>query len=624
MISGKKVWLSILCFIMCFLTMGTANTVYAQTKQAELTTLEQQRDLVVMFTFDKEVVDITFISPSGERFTTSDATVEMAEGDLWSTYRISGAESGTWSVEYDLKRNEGIQYSIVEENYGLWLQYLTLSEVADEKMTVGFEADCETEEIRYTYEIYAVNTENTDSVQKVASGSADSNEEIEKEVSLSALSSGTYQLRMEVSYAQSDAELFDSMLSEEFTFTSSREPEQIENYRIDIDAGNSVFDVSWEDFAQWGNDAYRLVVYGDASNPIYDGTLDKNVTFSGVTFPKDTTKLSVSLYYKEDGIWSAPLNKEIDLVNGEYLKLRTNEVTGDEQFILDYSVAAPRTLDISINGGEKSQYQLKESGYLSVPMEQGNNSVYAEFESDNLVFYVIKSDIYFDAYPAELILYEDLDGKTFHTDKVDILGRVEGGNSLLANGEAITIDEAGEFAFPFDLSEGENVLTLEVSDANGNSAVQKLTLYKMSSIAGVSFNVGNWTKMLPLVTALLASAVISLLAVLFLKKKEKKVNTNSKKHLLGWILTGLVIALGEAFCIYEFIVHYLFSKSLSFLEMAERSTQEASKYLNMKNVFGIAAGVGGIIFIVYVVSIFMACKIAKRKQNKVTDNVVKE
>lgn len=86
-------------------------------KQVVLVTTTKENDLVVNFIFDKEIVDIIFISPSGERLAIGDDGVAFADGDRWRTYRISDAEVGDWSIEYDLGENEFIDYSIIEDDF---------------------------------------------------------------------------------------------------------------------------------------------------------------------------------------------------------------------------------------------------------------------------------------------------------------------------------------------------------------------------------------------------------------------------------------------------------------------------------------------------------------------------
>lgn len=86
-------------------------------KQVVLVTTTTEKDLVVNFIFDKEIIDIIFISPSGKRLAIGDDGVASAYGDRWRTYRISDAEVGDWSVEYDLGENEFIDYSIIEDDF---------------------------------------------------------------------------------------------------------------------------------------------------------------------------------------------------------------------------------------------------------------------------------------------------------------------------------------------------------------------------------------------------------------------------------------------------------------------------------------------------------------------------
>ena len=69
-------------------------------------------DLDVTFTFPVEVVDIAFISPSGEYFYDFSEAVQDEE-NLISHYVIPNAEKGTWVIEYNLGANESFDYSIL-------------------------------------------------------------------------------------------------------------------------------------------------------------------------------------------------------------------------------------------------------------------------------------------------------------------------------------------------------------------------------------------------------------------------------------------------------------------------------------------------------------------------------
>ena len=606
--SDKKKWLWICLILMGFLLGTTGQTVHAAVKQAEITTTSKQGDLTVLFTFDKEVVDIAFISPSGAKKTAGDSDVEYSAGDLWSTYRIHDAVAGKWSVEYDLGANTGIDYSIIEDDYGLWLQYFTPGEIAEDRLPVTFEADYESEDVYYRYEIYAVSTTDSEEISLVSDGSAKANEEKEAEMNLSHLSSDTYVFRLEVYYQDGDVELFDSLQTEEISYTNPNEPESIENYKVLIDTDGFLCTVDWSDYAGWGDDAYRLNAEADGES-IYSGKLERNVTESSFTFSSEVKSLTLKLSYKRNNMWSAATVKTIDLEQ-ENLSNASGEITSSGQLGLAYKVAKERPLHVNING-EEGDYQVKEEGTLFFDLNEGNNTVYAEMETDNLVYYVVDTNVYCDFLPPEIKLYENLDGKTFYTDSAVILGKITGGDTLRIDGNVVEPDENGDFSCEVKLSLGENVVELEAEDANGNLVKRVLTLYKDTNMVnGVEAKKG-WLTFLPLFVSLFVSAVIILLSVLFLKKKDK---TEKKKRRGLLVVWDVCIGLAEGICIWQFVSRYLFGNSMAYLELAEKSAAEAARYLRMERIFGIASGAGLLLLFISILVTVLVFRHGKKKQ----------
>lgn len=408
--SSKKKIISVFCMLLLFAVGIPKQPVYAEAKQTEIITASAQEDLTVLFTFDNEIVDITFISPSGDKKTADDSDVEYAGGDLWSTYRISNAAAGTWSVEYDLGGNTEIIYSVIEDDYGLWIQYLNIKSVADDKAAITFEADFDSESIYYDYEVYALSTTRDGAIQRVSHGSTKANAEKEIEIRLSELSSDNYVFRLDVYYKEGGAELFDSAVSEAFDYFNPNEPDGIENYKVKVDADNLTCTVDWSDYAKWSYDGYRLIVNADGET-IYTGDLDSSVTINSILFAAETTILEIKLSYKDNDTWSAERIKTI-VLNDEQLSNTAGEVTNSVQLPIRYKVNKGRLLYVNVNGGEGT-YKVKEEGTLSFDLAEGINAVYAEIESDDLVFFVIDTDIYCDVNPPEIKLYDDLDGKTF-------------------------------------------------------------------------------------------------------------------------------------------------------------------------------------------------------------------
>ncbi len=612
----RKIWTVAGGYLLLFAClMLNAVSASAETKQAELITLERQGDLAVMFTFDSEPVDIVFISPSGQEKRVSDPDVEFTGGGLWSTYRISDAEAGTWLVEYDLKSNSGIDYSIIEDDFGLWIQYLEVDNadgekilsgggepgavsggqeektvLGEEQVSVRFEAECESEVLRYNYTLYAIDTLDTGANLMLSSGTARSGEEKQITVRLTSLSGGSYVLRLEVYYRTEAAEIFDSVDTMPFDYANPNEPNSMENFALDIDTGNLTCAVDWKAYAKWGHDSYRLSVYGDGQQ-VYSGELDKSVKAASVVFPEGTKELTVALSYKDNGVWSSPLSKTVDL-NREYIRLTTGEVTNAGQAALEYLVLSERLLELSVNGTEGS-FLLQDKGELSFDLVQGENHIHASIESEPLICLVIDKDIYFDPYPPEIKLFEGLDGKTFSGGSIDIPGKITGGSRMLVNGGEVKLGENGEFCVSVELAPGENVITIEALDVNGNSALMNLTLYRASKGLGADGARDGAPGLFPLLGALAASLLIIIFSAIFMRKKAKEPKTKERHEKVfrrwKWLLWDGVLAAASAACIYGFAVCYRRVNSMAFLELAEKSASTAVRYLRLEKAFAIAS-----------------------------------
>lgn len=611
-INKRILWMcSIVMILMLTFIHGP---VYAAAKQSEIITTTTQEDLTVMFTFDKEVVDIIFLSPSGERKTAADSDVTVSSGDLWSTYRISNAEVGKWSVEYDLGSNSEISYSVIEDNYGLWLQYLDLKKVSDEKVALSFEADFNDDNVYYGYEIYAISTIDSQAISKISDGNAKANEEKTVEVDLSRLSSDVYVFRVDAYYQDDTAELFDSLESKQYDYTNPNEPTVIDDYKVFINADEFICNVDWSDYTNWSHDEYKIIVNADGEN-IYKAELENSVANDSILYSSGTKNLEIYLAYKDNGIWSAYKEKEINLEN-EMLNNVSGEVTNSSEMEIAYKVNKERSLYVSVNG-EEGNYKIKEEGTLAFNLIEGNNTVYAQIESDDLIYYIIDTSVYFDAKPPAIILFDDLDGKTFYSDSVTLIGRMAGGNILRIVGEEVPLSEDGVFSYEVKLSLGENVIEMEAEDANGNISLRILTLYKGSTLLNNSESKKGWIQFLPLLASALTSALVIVLSIAFMKKNVKVI-AKKKNTILVFVVWDMIVGIIDAGCIWQFVKRYLFSNSMGYFELAERSASDAAKYLRLKRFFGIASGAW---LIVLVISIFVTVLMGRHYKRKKQEGV---
>ena len=574
-------------FILCFLLLFSLFpfTAYTEPKQSIIANLSTPGDLTVMFTYDAEKVDITFISPSGERLGAGSEGVEMKEGDLWRTYRIKGAAAGDWSVEYDLGSNKAINYSILRDNYGLWIQYFTLGELKEDGIDLSFQADFEGENVYYTYEIYAISSSDPENRNKIMDGMASANEATAVHANLAALPGGDYTLRLDVHYNDGEAEVFDSVSTESFSYSNPNEKSEIEDYIVKIDKHEHTCTIDWSDFAEWSYQNYKLLVVADGET-IYKGEFDNDVKDSSIVFSEGTKNLEIQLAYRSDSIWSKYKVKKIDL-DKEYLSLKAEQITSSSQISLEYKVEKEREVKVSVNGKD-GQYKVKDSGFLSFDLEDMGNEIYAEMGVEDSVFYIVDSSVYSDTIPPSITLFENLDGKTFFTNSVTIMGKMTGGNELSIAGKAVTLDSSGNFTYVFPLSPGENVLEILAKDANGNAASRTLTLYRGGGVLNKKTDVKSWKSFFPAILGAVCSLFVMILSAFFMKKRGK----GEKKRgglLLPLVLFDGIFAVGTVLCAWQFVERFRFANSLKYLDLVEKSASKAAEYLKWERIFGLSA-----------------------------------
>lgn len=604
----KRKIIAFFCMIMFVISITTL-PVHAESKQVEIVSLNETGDLTVMFTFDKENVDISFISPSGQVITSDSSDVEFEKGDLWSTYRIKDAAKGTWKVEYDLKSNSEISYSIIEDEYGLWIQYINVMN-ADNDLEVVFKTDYDESDIYYSYEIYAVSTADANNIIKLTGGSAKANNEEKVKVNLKQLSSDEYVIRLDAFYDDGGVELFDTVLSEAIKYDNPNAPSEIEDFKVKIDMDEHICSVDWSDYTGWGCNGYKLIVIADGE-AIYNSEMENNTQSNSVLFSEGTKNIEIKLAYKTGDLWSTYKNKTINLEN-EFLRNITGTITNSSQIDLQYKTIKERLLNVIINE-EEGKYKVKEEGTLSFDLKEEINDVHAELEIEDNVYFIVEGSVYLDTTPPTIKLYDDLDGKTFYSDKTRILGEISGGEILKINDALIEVGEDGSFSYDVELSLGENVIEIICEDSNGNEADRILTLYRGASIFNAEENNQGWMSYLPLIASALTSVLLIILAFVFMKKKEKSSENRIKVY--PFVVWDVVVVLVDGVCWWQFVSRYIFSNSIKYLELAEKSASQAAQYIKWERIFGIIALAALVIFIFSVIlTIFISKKTKKSKE----------
>lgn len=630
----NKLAKTIMCFcIMLLLITGFSCPieVHAATKTADIVTLKEAEDLTVMFRYDKEIVDIVFIAPDGTRYAESNGNVKTSSGDLWKVYQIPDAQAGNWKVEYDLKGNTVIEYSIRDNAAGIWIREFKVDEQKSDALAMSFMAEQKENGSYYNYIISAIDTTNNECYElKRGNARAGTSETVD--VSLSELSSGTYEIQLQVYCRVGAAEVFDTSSTDAITYTNLSTPEKFANVSVKIDSANVSCLLDWKNAASWRDEEYRVIVKAE-NQVIFDAVLDASITDMDVTYPKDATALDISVSYKKDSVWSEPWTKTIDL-SKEYLTIEDIEVTGKGQIVLKYSVNGNTLLYIDIND-KKGEYNISNAKELIVDLVEGSNKIFAYFESSDQVIYLVEKTIFFDAYPPTITLFDAINGKTIKSGSFDILGSVSDTEKLWVNGQECEIGANGSFCARVELKAGENVITLEATDANGNSAVMSVTLYKDSILESNGF---SWIYLLVGVLVGGVVAVIAIFSAKFKKseqsevehveteeseskkskkakrekKKKEEAPKEKKKSKLGYIFIGLIaIAV-----IITWVLLYIYVGSLEFLVLAETATKRAMFVMLLYKGLTYLAIAAVIMLVVIILGKILLSKLAKRKAEK--------
>ena len=610
---------------------------FAEKKTAVITTLQSSGKLAVSFQFDKAEVPITLISPDNKRYSEGSDGLSVYRGDKWALYEIENAAAGEWQAEYDLGANSSITYHILEQEGGISIMEFSVSDITGSSAKAHFKVDRPGEQINYSYTITATdNTLYEGEDVEVARGSAESGEAVDEEVDLSGLSSSesvTLNLFIE-GYSPNGTEEFDNRSTDAFSFTNSSAPEAMENYIVFLDQTARSIEVDWSKNAGGNTHRVRVVADDREDDALINDVVESDITSTFTYYPEDSEKLTVYLSYEDNGVFSQPKIKEIDLVDGEYLKTAEAKASATGEIVLSYRSEEQSVLSVFTEEFESpdrnsyesnadyldalrslgaEQYAINGEGEVSVPMNTPEADLYAEFLGQDNIYYTVDALKQYNSYPPEIILYEDPDGMTFEEEEIELAGRVSYGNLLTLNDEEVELGEDGGFSTTLTLEKGENLFTLKARNALGNEAQKVLTVYRGTGDRTTERSVGDDTSFnavvkkelerrglspwLPALAALAASVLLILAALIFIRKDPKR----SGAGLVFCIILNILTAALTGGAVYLFRTLGARTADMEFLSMMETSFDQAKEYMHTQKLVGTAAVVFLIMFAASVV-----------------------
>lgn len=593
--------------ITVLISVSVTSVSFAEVKIADLLTHEEQGDFTVTFAFEKENVDITFISPSGQKFTAADTDkVVFGEGELWATYRIINAEAGAWKVSYDLKSNSYIDFSLVEATQNITIHDFTAVVTADSKLDYSISALLGDEDVSYDFELGLIDSDGKSQI--ICTGNASTTEKKTDQVSLKKISSGEYTPFLNVYYDNGSIEVFDTARAAKVTYQNPDTPEAISDYRVLVNLSESIITVDWKEYISNRMDSFVTNVFVD-DKLVYQNESDRNSTSADVAYPVDAKKIRIELYYYNDEVISHAAEKTIDLENGEYLKLSSGSATASSQIELQTKVEQQRYALIYVNS-EVTEKELKATRadivncgevikpgdsilYLTLD-KNGSNTIYAELLGGNNISYVIDTTIFYDTFPPQFKLYEDLNNKSFDSNDVSIIGEVSDCAKLVIDGDEVELSEKSTFNYNYSMKNDKNTVILEAVDANGNTSIMSLILYKKGAAPGNAEPKKSFFKEnMALIIAIIVGAIMFCLFMLSLRKKNDEKKPLKVRLMLISKVSAMVVFIVS---VVETIRRTLYIHSVKYLELAESDFSKAADYIDMRNTAFIIALISLLVF----------------------------
>lgn len=535
-----------LCTFLCL--PFSAFAVPSEEDREYLCNVDEGEELVLTIYFDNEMPDILLLGPEELRIPveTGRSDVNVAVYDGWALVQVVDPIPGSWDIAIDEKSNTEVTYDRMKQTNNLWIQYITVTPDSGTRYQVNFLVERDGSEFYYDYTLSLAAADGSGSLE-LRTGRAKTNKEESVSVDLSRYSSyANYVVKLEVSGKDDDAMLWDEYTSDPFAFTNPNAPEAPENVDISVDVENNQVKANWENYKQYRFDSYFLEIYAEGvEEPIYFSEFENQEELFSMYIPAEHTKLTLNFYGRDGAVLSAPLTRDIYLGDQAYLEILTPASTASNQAQVKMNLPKDAQMDVIVGEATSSFISDGKENTVAVGLSNGDNLLRAQANVADVTYYAERR-IFKDGVPPILSLYEDYDGKTFHTPQVKIVGNAAGAVKMYLNDQELAINEYGDFEVTINLQPGENVAEFVAEDQVGNRAQRTIYLYSPETETVVAQNNApkklTVMQLLPLIIAG-AVGIALLIWVLILVHRREKLKRFSAAALIG-IMVALVLISG--------------------------------------------------------------------------------
>lgn len=552
-----------------------------------LCNVDEGEELVLTIYFDKEMPDILLLGPEETRIpvATGRSDVKVAVYDEWALVQVVDPAPGSWEIAIDPKSNTEVTYDRMKQTNNLWIQYVTVTPDSGTRYDVAFLVERDGVNSNFDYALSLAAADGSGSIQ-LKTGRATANEEKVVNVDLSKYSSyANYVIKLEVSAEDDDAMLWDEYSSDPFAFTNPNAPEALENVDLSVDVENHQLKLNWKNYKHYRFDSYFLEIFAEGTEePIYFGEFEGQDEQFSMYVPAEHTKLTLNFYGRDGELLSAPLTRDIYLGDQAYLEILTPASTASNQAQIKMNLPKDAQMDVILGEVTTPYISTGKENVVAVNIADGTNLLRAQAMVDEVLYYA-ERQIFKDGIPPMITLYEDYDGKTYHTNQLKIVGNAAGAAKLLLNDQELTINAYGDFETTITLAPGENVAEFIAEDSLGNRANRTIYLYTPEAAQVSTQTDTPQQKQSPIMKflPLIISGVVGiglLIWILIMVKRRDKLKKFSGAAL---ICIMVVLLLAAGFGLYRSIQHEKeleeIANSMELSKLADESLTSATDLL---------------------------------------------
>ena len=544
-------------------------SISARGEEAPLVTLESQRDITIIVSYDREKPRVAFISPSGTRYENPEDFNQVVEGDNCTYYNIARAERGDWIIDYEKGANREVTVDVLNWHMPITANSLTFQEVQSEENELqNIEGYINVTYERHSYE-YIISAAVKDSSGNIINmiemykGSGNPGSDTEFSIYPDMLPDGEYYLVAEV-YAEDDSgtEVRDSIeASGVFTISGNTSEGDADCLDVLCNLTDNYIDINFSvEGKNFSCEEYALIVMQDKLDDYLslqsyegDGFAD-HIIFD----PEDgNIVVQVNARLSDGGYMS--WTRTITHVMPANVTIETQEISNDLNAVISFDAGDETYYGNLILGDASEQLRLTGSSKIQVGLEAMNVNE-LEFQVDsNDVTYCITGRVSVDNMPPLLDIYGASDSMTTKEKTVVFVGCTEPGAALNCNGDSISPEADGSFTITLELADGENEFRFESVDDAGNSTVRIIHIIKTDAGKTVSAEKDNgiMTVLTAIGGAVLITALIGLIAGAVISRREKK---GMKKNAFGAVLLSFFSILAVLFTglgVLQLIMHFI-------------------------------------------------------------------